>query len=118
MKVTAKILIVFFLSFILGSIAWSETNEHDLAIKAVTLGKYQVARNQGVVQELDRSKNTIMINATKYYLGQNVKVHSKKNEFGSINNLSKGSNITFMTSNNDETITEIWIVPKGSVKLN
>ena len=75
--------------------AWAENRGRSHEINSAPDYYPRVFKNQGIIQELNKSDKTAIINATKYHFGQNIKVHTLRDEFGSINNLRNGSNIAF-----------------------
>jgi hypothetical protein len=73
---------------------------------------------QGVISAAGGSE--ILVNAKRYQLDPNVRVHSLTTEFASRRALQGGTEIGFSTSagkNDVERITEIWVLPDGTVRL-
>jgi hypothetical protein len=74
----------------------------------------------GVFQDID-SDGRVIINATAYTLGSNAVVHTLRDEYGSINNLRDDMELGFNMHNPSskrKVITEIWILPNGSIELD
>lgn len=77
--------------------------------------------NEGILQNIEDGGNTLIINATAYKVGHNMKVHTLNNKFSSINSLQKEMELGFIFSDPSakrKTITEIWVLPKGTVELD
>jgi len=73
--------------------------------------------HKGVVTRAANGQ-TIMINAMRYKLDSNVRVHSLTTEFSSVRALTAGSDIAYRADedrNGKVTVTEIWVLPSGSV---
>ena len=66
------------------------------------------------------SSGNIVISSVGYRLATNVLVHSPTTEFSSRYDLSAGKEVgfNFSSSGNVRTITEIWILPGGSVLVH
>ena len=81
----------------------------------------EVFQQEGIIQDLDKSDKVIVVNARKYKLADGIKVHTLRDEYGSINSLKTGANIAFKVANvekNESPITEIWILPKSGAILH
>lgn len=77
--------------------------------------------NEGLLQEVEDGGSTLIINATAYKVGHNMKVHTRYNSFASRNSLQKGMELGFTLNDPSakrKVVTEIWVLPKGSVELD
>jgi len=77
--------------------------------------------NEGILQKTEDGGNTLIINATAYKVGHNMKVHTMNNNFASKNSLQKDMEIGFTLHDptaKRKVITEIWVLPKGTVELD
>ena len=77
--------------------------------------------NEGILQNIEDGGNTLIINATAYKVGHNMKVHTRSNQFASKNTLQKGMELGFTLSDPSakrKIVTEIWVLPKGTVELD
>jgi hypothetical protein len=73
---------------------------------------------QGIITSTGSSE--IFVSAQRYQLDANVRVHSLATEFASRRLLRGGAEIGFTTARGKKgvtKITEIWLLPDGTVKL-
>jgi hypothetical protein len=73
---------------------------------------------QGVISGMGGGE--LFVNARRYQLDPNVRVHSLATEFASRGALKGGAEIGFTTAPGKQgvgKITEIWLLPDGTVKL-
>lgn len=101
-----KTILLLVILFTTTGLCWSASN----------LPEYYPKRfeNEGILHEVKHNK--VIINATAYQLVDNVIVHTLSTQYGSLNNLRKDMDIAFRLMDT-RVITEIWILPKGSVEL-
>jgi len=73
----------------------------------------------GVIEKVGTGGN-IVIATAGYQLASNVLVHSPTTEFSSRYDLSAGKEVGFNLAGNgnSNTITEIWILPAGSIFMD
>jgi hypothetical protein len=72
---------------------------------------------KGIIQSIP-SSSALYIDGILFKLSTNVSVHSMATEFLTRNALNRGDEIGFSfskTTNGNLVITEIWILPKGTV---
>lgn len=86
-----------------------------------TLPAYYPASYQksGIIRELG-SHNTVIISGLKYKLAASAKIHTESKEFASSWVLKSGDEVGFsysLDASNNKILDEIWVLPKGSVKL-
>jgi len=64
----------------------------------------------------------VLINATRYMLDSNVRVHTPETEYATPYMLTAGKEVGFTLiedrAGSQNRIKEIWVLPKGSVTLN
>ena len=73
---------------------------------------------QGVISGM--GSGGLYVNARRYQLDPNVRIHSLDTQFASRRALQGGTEIGFSTSPDRkgiDKITEIWLLPDGTVKL-
>ena len=71
--------------------------------------------HEGILHEVKQNK--LIINATAYWLMDNVVVHTLNSQFGSLHDLQKNMDIAF-SLDDEKAISEIWILPEGTVELD
>lgn len=92
---------------------------------AIDLPRYYPATFDaaGFLQSVDYHANTIMIDALAYRLVRNIPVHTIETQFGSLPALRGGMEVGFnlqdaVATSNERVITELWVLPAGSVILD
>ena len=73
---------------------------------------------QGVVSNLRSGE--VLVNARRYRLDANVRIHTLDTRFASARSLASGKEIGFNTSPGKRgvsKITEIWLLPDGTVEM-
>lgn len=75
-------------------------------------------QNTGVINGV--SGSSLNISGLNYSLSPNVLIHSTMTEHSSRYDLGSGKEVGFTVDNNrnTRTITEIWILPSGTVRLH
>lgn len=75
-------------------------------------------QNTGIISAF--SGSSIVIGGLSYSLSPNVLIHSTMTEFSSRYDLTAGKEVGFTlnSSGNTQSITEIWILPAGTVRLH
>jgi hypothetical protein len=66
-----------------------------------------------------RSRDVVIISGRKYSIDANTKLHTERTEFATRSIISMGEEVgfSFITdAANNRTITELWILPIGSVR--
>ncbi|MGH8501586.1 MAG: hypothetical protein ACREVE_03770 [Gammaproteobacteria bacterium] len=93
----------------------------ELPVSASDLPHYYPARfdGTGFLQAVEPSRNTLTIDALHYGLASNVPVHSLQTRFSSLSALRSGMEVGFTLRNGGRSdrriITELWVLPVGSV---
>ncbi|MDH5324195.1 MAG: hypothetical protein OEZ68_19980 [Gammaproteobacteria bacterium] len=81
--------------------------------------------HSGKITEIE-SQNSIIINGLRYKLSAYVKVHTKESKYATLGALQAGQELGFKTNTRSQAnstrdrgeITEMWVLPTGSVKLH
>jgi hypothetical protein len=66
------------------------------------------------------SRGQLIIDASAFSVDSNVRVHTPDTEFGSMGSVGNGTEIGFNIKNRPnggKQITEIWVLPEGTVVL-
>lgn len=72
-------------------------------------------QHEGFLREIS-GDGTLMISGIQYNLSPNVLIHSLTTEHSSRFALNEGQEVGFTASRDTRVITELWILPKDSVK--
>jgi len=71
----------------------------------------------GTIDGVNPEKRAIIVNDSQYYLSDSIVIHTRSNEFDTMDNLSKGTTIGFRVLNagtGQPLIPEIWVLPASA----
>ena len=98
--------------------AWAQRNYINTAsLPAYYPSQYQ---HMGKISQIE-SSNSIIINGLRYRIASYAKVHTKATKYATLGSLRVGHEVGFTATtgyNNSRKITELWVLPDGSVDLN
>ena len=71
----------------------------------------------GTIDGVNFAKRVIIVNDSRYYLSDNMVIHTQANEFDTMDKLSKGATVGFRVINagtGHALIPEIWTLPASA----
>lgn len=113
--VSALILLLLFHAMAVANAARSELHS---GIKLPTYYPNQF-QHTGMISSLEND-NSIIISGLRYKIASYLKLHTSATEYATRRSLRAGDEVGFSTMagyNNSLKVTELWVLPKGSVKL-
>lgn len=72
-------------------------------------------QHEGILRDIG-TKGTLIVSGNRYTLSPNALIHSLVTQHSSRFALKEGLEVGFTANRDTGVITEIWILPKGSVK--
>lgn len=112
-------------AFVLLVLLWGFTSNvlaERSSVNTATLPAYYPGQFQhtGKISDIETS-NSIIISGLRYNIASYAKLHTKATKYATLGSLQVGHEVGFTATtgyNNSRKITELWVLPAGSVKLH